>query len=71
MLDDYLTSALNEQSIPSEFRPDPALQVPWGDPVAVAIVANGGVEVASTGFLVQQEDLQFRLAMACTDRSQG
>jgi hypothetical protein len=66
MLDDHLPTALDEQGIAPEFRPDPALQVASGDPGAMAVVADGGVEVdparrAISALLLRLHDSQLVL----------
>ncbi len=68
MFDDHPPRALDEQGTPSEFGQDPTLQVPRGDPVAVAVVADDGVEVDPPRFLMEQEHLQFRPALSAWRR---
>lgn len=64
MFDDHPTTAFNQERISPQLGPNPALQVAWGDPVAMAVVADGGVQVDSAWLLMKQQGLKFRLASA-------
>lgn len=63
MFDNHPPTALDEQGIALGIRPDPAFQVAGRSLVAVATVADGGVRVDPTRLLMEQKDLQLRLAV--------